>query len=214
MDITLSFEWISFSLSLLLLHPANLRAARLLILILGITVVAECTGYVYRVVLHRPSNHEIYNISVPAIIILLTILLKRQTKNKSNHLTINLLLLSYCIFLTINLLWIQGRGRFATYNYIAGTVILVLTVTLYFLELIKKKEYVFISGEPLFWVAAAILLLYIPKAVLYAIFEFLAYKKSVMQSFGDTFRLLNRILSVIFFSLLSYASICRLIFRK
>jgi len=133
---------------------------------------------------------------------------------QENRKLINWMFPAYVLFVVSDLIWIQGSERFATYNYIVGSLALVITLSLYFLELIKKKEYVFLSAETLFWIAAAILLLYLPKVVLYSLFEYLAYKNALSKRFGETFQLVNRILSVIFFGLLAYASICRLIYRK
>lgn len=197
-----------------MLHPANDRAARLLIPILGVTVTAESLGFYYRVVLHRTSNHMIYNFSVPIIILLFLLLFRSKMQWQENRKLINWMFPAYVLFVVSDLIWIQGSERFATYNYIVGSLALVITLSLYFLELIKKKEYVFLSAETLFWIAAAILLLYLPKVVLYSLFEYLAYKNALSKRFGETFQLVNRILSVIFFGLLAYASICRLIYRK
>jgi hypothetical protein len=214
LDLNLCFEWISFCFSWFLLHPANHRGARLLIPILGVTVAAESLGFYYRVVLRRTTNHVIYNFSVPLIILLFLLLFGRGLQWRGNRKVMKWMIPAYLLFVVIDLSWIQGVGRFATYDYIVGSLALVITTSLYYLELIRKKEYVFLSAEPLFWIAAAVLLLYLPKAVLYSVFEYLAYKNVLARRFGEMFQLANRILSVIFFGLLAYASLCRLISRN
>lgn len=213
MDIILFFEWFTFCCSLVILHPANDPRLRKLILITAITVIAETLGYYLRTTGH-PTNHPVYNISVPLIIILFILIFREQLRTNKKRLTASVALGMYAAFVLCDLTLIQGSRKFATYNYIFGTLILLIIVSLYYLELIRSDKYVFVSREPVFWLAAAVLLLYIPKSILYAAFEYFVYRRTISAAFGRTFLLLNVILSIIFFCLLSYASICRLIFRK
>ena len=119
----------------------------------------------------------------------------------------------YFIVTVINLCFIQGMQRFATFNYIIGGILLTLICTFYFIQLIKKPILISPFAEPLFWIASAILLMYLPKSVLYSAFEYLSYTKSLNIKFGEAFHSINTVLSFFFFSLLSIASTCKLIFR-
>lgn len=210
MDITLIFEWIAFAFSLTVFNRRNDKRIRLLIAIMTITVIVEAIGYYYHYILSK-ANHQFYNVSVPLIILLFLWMFLNHYAQRSNRRFVLISIFVYALFCLINIFFIQGEQRFSTYNYILGALLLVTTTVLYFLELIRLPVPVSLKKEPMFWIATAVLLLYLPKSVLYAVFEYLAYRNEVNESFGHTFHLINRSLSVIFFSILSYASICRLL---
>jgi len=213
LNIILIFEWIAFAFSLFLLHRRNDRKISLLLVILVATVVVEAIGYYYHRILSK-ANHQFYNVSVPFIIILF-LLIALKHYQKRTHTTIILAgIICYTLFAIINASVIQGMTRFCTYTYIAGALLLVIAIAFYFLEVIRQPEHVSLKKEPMFWISTGILILYLPKSILYAVFEYLAYYNQVMESFGATFHLVNKVLSVIFFCCLSYASICRLIYRN
>lgn len=213
MNIILVFEWIAFALSLLLFHQKNDPKVRLLIVILLVTVTVEAIGYYYHRILGK-ANHQFYNVSVPLIISLFLILLSGQYQKKVHKTCIHIGMFCFVLFAVANAFFIQGMTRFCTYTYIVGALLLVVATAFYFLEMIHLTEHVSLKREPSFWICTAVLILYLPKCILYAVFEYLAYHNEVMESFGATFHLINKVLSVIFFSCLSYASICRLIYRN
>jgi hypothetical protein len=204
------FEIVAMGCSLFMLHPLTIKRYFFLTLIMIITMIAETLGWYFHAVLHYPSNHFIYNFSVPGIILSFIYGFSKNTQYSKQILFIGIL---YLIIIMINFCFIQGVARFATYNYIVGGIALTLICTFYFMQLIKKPVLISPFQEPLFWVAAAILLMYLPKSVLYSAFEYLSYKKSLSVKFGEAFHSINTFLSLFFFFLLSMASVCRLIFR-
>ncbi|HET6256214.1 MAG TPA: hypothetical protein VFE32_19205 [Puia sp.] len=215
MDLYLTLESLSLCISLFLLHPRNDRNVRLLIVILAVTLAAELLGrYAWRP-LHLRNNHPIYNLSVPLIIVLYLALFSSQLRNAANRRTVGWVLAGFGVFAIINLGWIQRIGYFNSSTYIVGSIGLALAGVLYYFELVKKKDYVNLSREPMFWITAAVLLVYIPMAVIYSVFAYLTYYAlPISNSFGATRQLLNMILSLIFCALIAWASICLLISRK
>lgn len=200
--------------SLFLLHPNNKKSVRLLIIIMLVSVVAESVALYFHHVLKAANNHLPYNISVPLIVILLLLLIHQNLKNPVHKAYIRFSIPVYIVLCVCNFLFLQEIRKFATYNYITGAIFLALACAYYFLEFIKTPVSTSVAADPVFWVCVGVLVLYVPKCILYALFEYLAYKKSASDIFGITYHLINNILIVIFFCCLSYASICRLIFRK
>jgi hypothetical protein len=212
LNIILVFEWIAFAFSLFLFHPRN-ASVRMVVAIMAITVLVEAIGYYYHRVLGK-ANHQFYNVSVPLIILLFLALLRQHIEKRRYRNVINTGILLFILFALFNAAFLQGMRRFCSYTYIAGALLLVLSVMLYYVELIKRPVHISLKKEPMFWIGTSILVLYLPKSILYAAFEYLAYHHQMMNSFGATFHLMNKGLSIIFFCGLSYASICRLIFRS
>jgi hypothetical protein len=212
LDIIMTFEWITLGCSFFLLHPKNTNKVQLLISVMVIIVAAESLGYYFRHVLHIP-NHTIYNASVPLVIINFLLLYILNYAMPGNRKKITIALVLFTIFCTINLVWLQGMSRFSAYNYVAGTITLIFATVLYFSELIRIPTRISIRKEQMFWISAAILLLYLPKSILYSVFEYLVYKQETSVAFAHSFHFINKIVNVIYFSLLSYASLCRLIYR-
>jgi hypothetical protein len=202
----------TFGFSLFLLHPENEKKMWPLFAMTIVTLVAESAGYYLRAVEHQ-SNHPVYNISIPLIIVCFLWLFRGHLKQQHQK-VLHIALITYLLFVVANLLFLQTMSRLATYNYILGTVVLTLACVYYFLEFIHYPGRISVLKAPLFWIASAVLILYIPKSVLYAVFEYLAYTEKITQSFGQTFTFINKVLCVVFFTFISYASVCRLIYRN
>jgi hypothetical protein len=210
--ITIS-EWIALGCSFFLLHPKNGTKAKFLLLVMVLTVIAESIGYYLRKVVHM-DNHAVYIISVPVIVITFLLLYVKNIQSTKYQIIIWISMFVYMIFYIINILWIQGAGKISAYNYVLGAITLIMSVVFYLYEMIKRPVYVSITREPVFWISFGILFLYLPKSILYSVFEYYAYTDGVSTKFHNTRYPINVFLSIIFFGLLSYASLCRLIYRK
>lgn len=197
--------------SFLALASKNRFQLKLLSPVMIITALAEATSYLIRV-RFRESNHFIYNISVPIIVFLLMCVFHKQFKTVAFKKASMTAIVLYSCFVGINILFIQGTHKFATYNYIIGGLFLSFICTLYFFELMKVARHISLISEPLFWLGSGILLMYLPKSVLYALFEHLSYNVEVRTSFSETFFFLNTVLSAIFYLSISIACISKWIF--
>ncbi len=211
MDFILTLEWIAFGCSLFLLHPSQPKYLRLVTLSLAIIVVAESLGYYYRIHL-KQSNHSIYNISVPLVILLLLELIRQALQLKSQKLLVGVFMGAYITFALGNILFIQGTEKFANYNYIFGAILLAISSSIYLVQFIKEPQIISIWKHPMFWIVWAILLLYVPKSILFVFFEYFTYNPEYMGSFGAIFRQIGFLLNLVYFSMISYASLCRLIY--
>jgi hypothetical protein len=212
-NIILVFEWIAFVFCLFVFHRRNDKSLRVLVIIMTVTVVVEGIASYYKRVLEK-ANHQFYNISVPLIILLFLWMFMRYYKREKHRNIIKASMVALVAFAFVNGFFLQGITRFCTYTYIAGALLLVLATAFYFLEMVQEPVMISLKKEPMFWLSTGVLILYLPKCILYAAFEYLAYHNESLISFGATFHLMNKILSLIFFSFLSYASICRLIYRN
>lgn len=213
MNLIYILEWIALGCSIFLLHPNNDAKLKPFILVMVVTVLAESLGMYFRVVL-KESNHTIYNFSVPIIIALYIYIVNLQTRTPYFRKLNTIFLTTYILFTIINPLFIQQEDRFLTYTYIVGAFFLTITCLLYLYELIKVPDLINVWKTPLFWIIWGVLAIYIPKAILYSMFEYLTYKQEVAASFGNTFHLVNKILSIFYFGFISYGSLCRLIYRN
>jgi hypothetical protein len=198
--------------SFFLLRQRGQNMLRLLIVMLLIICTAEMTGIYYRYVLVR-SNHPIFNASTALCIVILLVILRDAIESPGLKPWLAAGIAAYCLFCSANLVFLQGMKRFATYNYIAGGVTLCLYCCIYFRQIIGKPVYLSLSTQPMFWLSSAVILRYVPMSLVYAVFEYLSYKKEISNQFGQTFQLLNTILSIIFYGLICVASTCRLLFR-
>lgn len=208
----LAAEWIFLGCSMAVFAKGNDRKIRWIVAVAIIMVGVESLGFYIRTVL-RVSNHQIYNISIPLIIVLYHLLFLQQLEIKSNRSIVRILAILFIAFAIVNLVFIQKFDRLGTYSYMVGAVFLVISACLYFLELARKPVSVSLRRESMFFIASAVVLQYLPKSVLFAVFEYLAYKSELNKIFGDVYHASNLVLGAIYFSLLSYACICRLIFR-
>lgn len=202
-------ELLAFIFSFFLLHPRNNRRLWPLIVAYGVTVIAEYIGYYFK--MRSQPNHYIYNISVPLVILLFGQVFHHQLKAPRQKRIFGVLAWGYILFCISNLLWIQGFEKFCTYNYVSGGLLLSVLVSVYLIELLKAPTQVFLAREPLFMLAAGILLLYVPKSINYSMFEYLAYTEALNKEYAATFFLINNTLGFIFYLLASIASVCRLI---
>ncbi|MFY8004251.1 MAG: hypothetical protein ACOVNR_05385 [Chitinophagaceae bacterium] len=207
-----TFEWLFLVCSLVTLQPKNQPYLRLLFAIALITVLAETVGYLLKNVWQQ-ANHLVYNFSVPTIILLFILFFRLQLNHKSNKQLLLWLTITYCLFIPINLIWIQGWQYFATYQYIAGALVLSMAAMMFLVELIKKPIPTSLITQPSFFTAAAVLIMYIPKSCLYAFFAYLSYIEQVSESFAATFQVTNLVLCIIFYILLSIACLCPLLFK-
>lgn len=204
----LVFEFIALGCSLFLLHPKNSKDYYLITIVMFLTCLAESIGYYLRVYKNQ-SNTWVYNISVPCtIVIYATLLGKFLPKFKIQEFT-----LGYFLVSIVNILFIQKFENFCSYNYIVGGLYLATLSSLYFVEIVKHPKYVSLVTNPMFWVASGIMLLYIPKSILFSVFEYLVYNDITSYQFGTIYFIISSILGVIFFSLISIACTCKLIFK-
>lgn len=206
-------ELLALICSLSSLHPRNHPATKPLLLVMVVTAVAELSGAYLRRVL-EVQNHNVYNISVPLVVLILMSMYIHNLRKHQRGSNIHWVAIIYLVFVVSNLLWIQGTRRFATYNYIAGAVGLLLLVCMYFYWLIKRPEKVSLLNEPVFWLSAGIVLMYIPKSLLYSVFEYLSYSNDYRPTFAQTFTTINTVTSVTFYASICLACTCRLIFRS
>jgi hypothetical protein len=207
-NILLAFEFIALGCSFFLLHPKNSKDYHLIILAMLLTCVAESVGYYLKVYQSQPTTW-VYNISVPCtIIIYATLLGKFLSKFK-----IHLFTIAYSIFCILNLLYFQTNERFCTYNYIIGALFLATLASMYLIELVQDPKYISLVSVPMFWIASGIMLLYIPKSILYSVFEYLVYNDIINNEFGVIFFIISSVLGIVFFSLISIACTCKLIFK-
>jgi drug/metabolite transporter superfamily protein YnfA len=213
MNIINLFEFLALACSIFSLHKANPSSLRLLITAIVITLAAEITGYYVRIYLHK-SNHNIFNLSVVVIIFILLHLFEKVVCLSQYKKIVKVFMGILIAFSIVNFVFIQGINRFATYNYILGGTLLCFAVCFYFIELLKMPIKMNLLNEPFFWLGAGIILMYIPKTILYSIFEYLSYSDNLGEPFTATFAFLNTILSVIFYISISIACTCRLIFRR
>lgn len=195
------------------LHPKNPPLLKLVLVICIVTIIAESAGAYMMRYLHQ-SNHNIYNISVPTVICILFVIFGQLLTNQKHRYIVKIMLATYLVLVFLNFLFVQGFSRFATYNYILGGTFLFFLVCLYFLRLIKMPEKVNLFAQPFFWLAVGVILMYIPKTVLYSIFEYFSYTNNVRIAFSQTFVMLNTILSSIFYASICIACTCRLLFHN
>lgn len=203
------FEVLAFVCSFFLLHLKNDRRLWPLIVAYGVTVQSEYVGYYYKMM--SEPNHHIYNISVPLVILLFGQVFYRQLQAPKQKRMFVVLAWGYVLFCIANLLWLQGFQKFCTYNYVTGGILLSVIVSVYLIELLKLPRHVSLAREPLFILAAGILLLYVPKSINYSMFEYLAYTAALNKEYAATFFLINNTLGFIFYLMASIASVCRLI---
>ncbi len=185
----------------------------ILFMILLITVTAESLGGYFRLVLHRP-NMWIYNISVPLVILGFFRLFYPPLKSITYKRLVMAFMALFILFAAINMAAGQLFFHFNTFTYITGALLLSITVCLYLKELISAPAHISLFRQFFFWISAAILLLYVPKAFLYISFEYLVYQEKTIPNFGIIFKHANNILGAVFYTLIGYACFCRLAYRE
>jgi|GEM_PF-3776769 len=209
-------EWFALGCSLFLLHPRASGNIILLLPMMLVVVIVETAGYYLRIAHH--ANQPYYNISTPLNIVLLLLLLRRNLEAGAARGVVSRMIPVYILFCLLNCFgpfsFAQHFQNFCSYNYIAGAFCLTVACSVYLYQFIKKPEEQVIHTDEVFWITVAVMCLYAPKSVLFAIFPYFTQVRLSDYSFNETWHLITDSLNMIFYGILSYACVCRLIFRK
>jgi len=212
-NILLLFEYLCLGCSFCLLHPLNSSTGKHILWIGLVTVFAETLSFCcYN--FYGMRTYGIYNVSVPTIILIILAAFYAVLKKGLSGRIIKALCIAYVVFCIINFACLQGYSKFASLNYVAGGIALTLTAAMYLYHLIRQPVQLYLHTQPLFWLASAVLLMYVPKSCLYAFYTYFSGNQQQMAAFSNTFHLFNNIASILFYILLSIAATCRILFKS
>lgn len=152
-DISLWIEIAALVASLVFWPRLKYSFFKYFVPLLIMIVAAELCGAYMGQVLHK-SNHVIYNITSPISTIFYCLLFYQYLRAKK---IVPPILIIFIAFTIINLLFLQGMGRFNTYTLILGSLILVILSCLYLYEMLYNEEYLVPVKQPMFWITVGLL---------------------------------------------------------
>ena len=205
-------EWTAFLCSFFLLKRGNDQRLQILTVALAIEILTETLAAYYS--RFHANNHLFYIISTPLVNSIYALTITRAIGKPGNKRLAGQLLMGFWLFVLVNFLFIQGTERYNSYTSIAATAMLCSLTFLYYRELVQADRIIRLRTTPLFWICAALMLLGLPRSVFWAVFEYMVFSEHLVKDFGSTFQLVNQWLCIIFYLLMSFAFVCRLLFRS
>jgi hypothetical protein len=106
-------------------------------------------------------NQVFYNIK-QVVEITFYLLLFSKYMNIKNSVLITRLLLLYVLFFLIYCIWHSLLNEYFAIPYLIGISFIVVAIILYFIEILRSDEIIFINNKLLFWIGMGLLIYYVP----------------------------------------------------
>lgn len=122
-------------------------------------------------------NAFFYNIFQVISFTTYVLLFKSALKNLNSKKIISILLVLYYLSYIFNLLFINDfQTEYFSNSYIVGASVIVITILLYFYEILNSDKVILINKMLIFWIGIGLLLLFIPNIPFHVIRKY--YKSS------------------------------------
>ena len=206
-------EWVAFLASLNCFSFAYPRPMRLFSLVLGTMVLAEILATYMAFKFHH--NGIVYNIFdfiwYPGYMLIFYL----QIQSTKHRKYIMIILFSFCAFALVNFRFFQDHQWLAHRTFMLGSLCVVACSLFALVQISHIKNQYSFKNDPLFWISIAMLFYFFPSSILIGGFEYFGQKEiPISDAYGNAFRISQKILNVIHYSLLSYAFVCRSIFPQ
>jgi len=199
-------EILALVVSLIFYPRLKSSSLKLLPVFFLITVIVELGSKVLKVYYDYKNTSWLYNIYIMIQISFFPLLYFFCSKEKRKKLIFKFVLFLFLIFHFINILFYQGLYNFNYISYLFGSVLVIFSSFLFFLELIDEGREVILVKLPLFWITSAAILFFTGTFFYFLFFYFLINKADIN---GNLFRKILTILNIFYYSFLIIGMICR-----
>lgn len=152
------------------------------LLILWYTIINEVISYFLHENYMLRNNSLLYNIYHLVNFTFLLLLFKRYIKSSTYKKWISLFIMLYVFSLFLNLIWQNYLTEIQTLPFILGAVFIIISITFYFLEILRTNKVLYVSKNLLFWISIGLLLYFvgkIPTRIIRNYWEDISYYKDI-----------------------------------
>lgn len=149
---------ISFAVALILMQRSWPVAYKVLIAITGISVIVELTGWYIGTKLHQ-NNNWIYNIYVPVLGILQTIIFMQIVETKAIRNSMKLLMAVFLLSVAVSYFFFPHFFKLNSYALTIYLICSVISVALYFIDSMINLIDIPLVKQPGFWLGIGILIM-------------------------------------------------------
>ena len=199
------FEILAFITSAVFLFKANNSSLRWFPFFLFFIVAVEFTAMYIRQVLHQP-NVWLYNFSIPVEYLFFGLIFFANLQSPSNRYLARWFLILFAGFAIFNIAFIQGLGKFNSNIVLTGSFFMILLSALMLFEIYLKDQSHTIWIEPLFWIAAGVLLFNAGEFTYNLLSHYLINKE--IDKAAQFFASINNKLIFVLYSFLTIGFIC------
>lgn len=151
------FEFAAFIVSIFCYQSIKDKPLRWFIPFLFLILVVEFAGRYLRTELHT-VNSWLYNIFIPIEYFFYSYLFYSYTRDAALKKIMKAILWLIIPASLINILFIQGWYNFNTNILLAGNCLMILLSFMFFVDLLRRDEPVYLGRMPMFWIAMGVLL--------------------------------------------------------
>lgn len=207
-------EWLALAASFNSHSPLYPKPMRLFSWVLGIIVLTEfLADYLAK---RYSFNGIAYNlldfIWFPGYMYIFRLLINPPKFKRA----IGLLILLFYFFAFVNFVWFQNDHRWLAHRtFVVGSLGVVACAVFALIEIGNDKKQRILRSDPIFWIAIAMLFYFFPSSIILAGFDYFEFKEEpISDAYGLAVRYSQKILNIIHYSILTYAFICRSIFKQ
>lgn len=199
-NFTLQIEIITAIFATIYFRKYKKSYLKYFLIILWYIVINEITGFYIREYLNK-SNAIIYNIYYVVNFTFLLSVYRNFTISKTYKKCINIFIITYWITCIINLFYEDCLTEPQIIPYILASSFLIVSILMYFIEILKSEQILNITKNLLFWISIGLLLFHI---------GYIPYK--IIQKFSpiESIMTLEKLRSI-FYSLILILNICYII---
>lgn len=158
-------------------------------------IFTEAMGIIVSIVFKYP-NHIVYNIYVLVRALFLLWLFGNYFKNKINIKITQFFIIFLTIGFIINTIFYENILATQSFTYYISSLLLIITVILFFIEILNSDAILKIKNLLIFWVAAGVLLFELGFTPVFIAHKYINYTQGL--TYGYILLLLNFLTSVCF----------------
>lgn len=201
------FEIAAFLTALALLRRLDKRSLRWFVPFLFFIVLVEFTGRYLRKELHQP-NVWLYNIFIPAEYLFYAFIFHRSYSVPSFRILSLLFIVLFSLYTIVNLLFINEITVLNSIPIAIGSFFMIIFSLLSFYDIYLNIQSTSVLKQPMFWIAAGVLLFNAGEFTFYLLFPYL--KNSGYDDAVAVFSNINHKLILVLYSFLIIAFLCPL----
>jgi hypothetical protein len=192
-------------IAILLIRQLRRTALFLFVPFLAVTVIYELgsrAGWFN----HNNSNHLAASIFTAFEFCFYFYFLHRNFKYSKDKRKVIFSLVLFLLCFAVNILFIQGSGRFNSYTTIVGSFFLVFGACFYFYRLLKLEANIDFFKLPSFWILTGVFMFYLFQFFFWFYFNYMAYTGN--YEYVKLFMVISDISNIVLYTCISIGLLC------
>lgn len=131
---------------------------KFILLLLWYIVFNELLGWYFHAILKIKYNSIIYNIyGIISFVLLLNIYRRSLFKEKFKK-YVSIFTVTYVLIFVINAFFVDSMKQILTVSYIYGSIVLIISILFYLIEILNSERILLVSKDILFWISVGLFL--------------------------------------------------------